>query len=317
MAYNRRRNAVGYGLSSALQDLAPQPVVAQRAPTTSDIALPGTVWVDQVGNDAYILIEVVANSATWAAIGSGAAVFDSLTVNGNITQTSGVTSLTTSSTTINSTGNATEAIYLHANGGTSETIRIHADQGTSSGSVTIGSDVGGITVTAGVSAASAIQILAPNGGVDIVASDQINITTDVALADAVSIDASNAAGGVEIITGGGPIVLDAGTGSGDILLTPATSTAAATSDTLNAKIGIVTLTGQTTASGAQETLTITNSEVSATSGIIVTVANVGTNDARMTVEQVKPAAGSFEVMTQNNGAAALNGDIILSFMVLS
>jgi hypothetical protein len=51
-------------------------------------------------------------------------------------------------TTITSTANSTNSIYLHTNGGTSETIEIHADKGTSTTSVNIVSDAGGITLNA-------------------------------------------------------------------------------------------------------------------------------------------------------------------------
>lgn len=104
---------------------------------------------------------------------------------------------------------------------------------------------------------------------------------------------------------------------GSVKLPPSTVTAAAAAATLNARVGVVTLTGLTTAAGAQEALTITNSLVTATSGIIVTISNGGTNDARMTLEQVKPAAGSFVCNTQNNGAAQLNGSCVVSFIVLN
>ena len=60
-------------------------------------------------------------------------------------------------------------------------------------------------------------------------------------------------------------------------------------------MGIATFTGQTTASAAQETFTITNSTVSATSAIFVTVTNIGANDTRMTLERVKQAAGSWKL----------------------
>lgn len=115
-------------------------------------------------------------------------------------------------------------------------------------------------------------------------------------------------------SGTGGIALVAG---GNIDLQPATGTAAANSITLNGKVTVATLTGQTTASAAQETFTITNSEIAATSGLIVTVGNTGVNDARITLEQVKPAAGSVEIKTQNNGGAALSGDVIISIIVLS
>lgn len=76
---------------------------------------------------------------------------------------------TGSSVNIQSTENAALAVYLHANGGTSETIRLRADQGTGVDSLDLLSDVGGITLTAGLATADAINIVASNagGGIDI------------------------------------------------------------------------------------------------------------------------------------------------------
>jgi len=99
-------------------------------------------------------------------------------------------------------------------------------------------------------------------------------------------------------TGASDTVINSGTGGislvagGNVDIQPATNSAAGNSITQNSKISVLTLTGNTTASGAQETFTVTNSEISATSGLIVTVANGGTNDARLTLERVKPASGS-------------------------
>ncbi len=71
--------------------------------------------------------------------------------------------------TVTSTQNSSESIQLHANGGTSETIKIHADQGTGVASLNLLSDVGGITLQAGLSTADAININASGaaGGIDI------------------------------------------------------------------------------------------------------------------------------------------------------
>ena len=124
------------------------------------------------------------------------------------------------------------------------------------------------------------------------------------------------ANGDATITAGGAVVIDAGA-DGDILLTPATNTVAGLTLVLNAKVGIAEYTGQTTGSTAQVTFVLTNNEISATSGIIATVNNIGANDARMTLERVEPGAGTCNFMCQNNGAAALNGDVYISFMVLS
>lgn len=87
MAVKRKKANVGYGLSNALQNLAPEPIKATRAPTANDMALPGTIWLDQsaAGSDAYVLLAVSANAADWLAIGSGGGVFDTLTVTGAVT----------------------------------------------------------------------------------------------------------------------------------------------------------------------------------------------------------------------------------------
>jgi hypothetical protein len=76
---------------------------------------------------------------------------------------------TGSSVNIESTEDAALALYLHANGGTSETIRIRADQGTGVNSIDILSDVGGVTITAGLATADAINIVTSNaaGGIDV------------------------------------------------------------------------------------------------------------------------------------------------------
>lgn len=74
-----------------------------------------------------------------------------------------------SSINLTATEDAAEAIYIRANGGTSETIRLHADQGTGAASINIGSDVGGVTVSSGLASADAINLNASNagGGIDI------------------------------------------------------------------------------------------------------------------------------------------------------
>ncbi len=76
---------------------------------------------------------------------------------------------TGSSVNIESTEDAALAVYLHSNGGTSETIRVRADQGTGVASIDVLSDVGGITLTAGLATADAINLVTSNaaGGIDI------------------------------------------------------------------------------------------------------------------------------------------------------
>lgn len=209
---------------------------------------------------------------------------------------------------------AADAIYLHANAGTSEKIRIHSDQGTSVDSVELESDVGGITLTSGLASADAINLSASAGGVDVDGALQVNIASSQAAASAIVLSASNAAGGIDLNTGGGEITLSS---SGFVSMVPGTASVAGNGLTLSTNVGVATFTGQTTASGAEIDLTITNTLATAGSAIFVSAANLGVNDAQMTVTRVTPASGSFVVKLSNEGAAALNGDIILSFWIFA
>lgn len=148
---------------------------------------------------------------------------------------------------VSSTEDAALAIRLHANGGVSETIQIHADQGTGVASLDLLSDVGGITLTAGLGTADAINIVASNaaGGIDIdagtggiavdttgafsidgAAASNVTVTgagIDLTLASsggsvlvqaseasatAVTIDASDAAGGILLTAGSNNVTVD-------------------------------------------------------------------------------------------------------------
>lgn len=282
-----KKNNRGYSLGSPLSDIFTPPIVAQRAPTTSDHAEIGTVWVDKPNDDVYFLTSIVANSATWINAGGGTGTFhaldvettvtfeafatagvvlnsaagvlstaaatngqvligrtglipvwSTLTAGGGITITEGVgtitianpgatgttmtasdanvvspdgagntdvigydTNITTDGATLNtlkirladdivsvasitatndftmtagtmtvtSDDNAADAIYLHANAGVNETIRLHSDQGTGVASISLLSDVGGLTFTSGLGSADAINIVASNaaGGIDV------------------------------------------------------------------------------------------------------------------------------------------------------
>jgi len=55
-------------------------------------------------------------------------------------------------TIVSTDADGTDSIYLHANGGASENIKIHSDQGTAATSVSVVSDVGGVTVSAAAGA---------------------------------------------------------------------------------------------------------------------------------------------------------------------
>ena len=67
MSVNQRPQ-VAYGLSQPEFAAVPQPIIAVRAPLTSDFAAVGTMWIDTVTNAAYVLTSVTANSAHWLSI---------------------------------------------------------------------------------------------------------------------------------------------------------------------------------------------------------------------------------------------------------
>jgi len=78
MVSKKKNNA--YGLGSPLQDVFPSPVIAQRAPTTSDVGYEiGQVWVDQTSGQIYGMASVSSGSATWSIMGPGDSDVDTLT----------------------------------------------------------------------------------------------------------------------------------------------------------------------------------------------------------------------------------------------
>ena len=93
-------------------------------------------------------------------------------------------------------------------------------------------------------------------------------------------------------------------------------TQAAAAVTVNGNNGAGVFTGLTTAAAASQIFTITNSICTVNSRILATVANKGANDAQMTKTRLVPGAGSFTVTAQNFGAAALNGDVIITFFIM-
>jgi len=115
--------------------------------------------------------------------------------------------------------------------------------------------------------------------------------------------------------------ITAGANTLDVVLgAPTTDTQASptAASNVDARIGSVTYTGFTTAAAATQVFTIANNTVTATSAILVTASNpTVVNDAQCTVTRVDPGAGTFDVTITNNGAAAVDSDITIAFLVLS
>lgn len=95
-----------------------------------------------------------------------------------------------------------------------------------------------------------------------------------------------------------------------------TATAVAGAATLSTQRGVVTSEALTTAAGADYVMTLTNTKISASSLIFVTVDN-GTNSTEgLAVNRVTPGSGSATIRIRNTHAAsALNGTIKIGFLI--
>lgn len=98
------------------------------------------------------------------------------------------------------------------------------------------------------------------------------------------------------------------------------ATASSSAATLNTRVGSITSEALTTAALGTETLTITNSEVTANSIVLVVpTAYTGTlaTDGIPVITKVTASAGSFVVLITNVHAAnALDGTVTFKFVVL-
>lgn len=84
--------------------------------------------------------------------------------------------------------------------------------------------------------------------------------------------------------------------------------------TINEKSFKAVFTGFTTASaGTQEFVINNNKHLSNREPVVITASNNGTQDAQMTVTRVdQSTAGQLTITLTNNGAQALNGDVIIT-----
>lgn len=205
-------------------------------------------------------------------------------------------------TTINlGTGAGIKAVTLGSDNTTSITTIACGTLG-----CTVGTTANAHTTTIGSATGAASVVCQSGTGLAAFGGNGTDHTT--ALGSVIGASPTNVQGG----TGG--ITLDA---AGIVRVTPVVDTQAAAAVTVDANVGVGVFTGLVTASAASQIFTVTNAVCTAASRIICTMANLGANDAQMCVTRVIPGAGSFTVTCQNLGAAALNGDCILSFWIIA
>lgn len=96
-----------------------------------------------------------------------------------------------------------------------------------------------------------------------------------------------------------------------------TATAAAAAATLNKRAGKITSEALTTAQNAFYTLTLTNSEIAAGDIVFASVDDGTNTQGTPMIGRVAPGAGScvIEVINKHATAEALNGTVVISFVV--
>lgn len=200
---------------------------------------------------------------------------------------------------MNAAGSGTRVFTLAGSSALATTIGI--GDGLLGNTITLGNGINSVaqtvSIASGASAAdSIVNILAGN---TTAGTQTLNIATGTGSGTAKIVNIGNADGNTDMA-----------------FFSPRESSAGV-AHTLNAYKGRITATGVTTASAADETITITNSICGITSGITIGICVVGAEDAQMTVQKVRPGNGSFTVLLTNNGAAQLASNLIITFEIFN
>ena len=105
------------------------------------------------------------------------------------------------------------------------------------------------------------------------------------------------------------------TAGSKLLLDKAAGTESSNAVTINKQSGVITSVALTTAAGATEVITLTNSEITTNSVLLVSVMG-GTNTVPGVQVKATAGAGSSVItITNNNASLALSGTVIIGFAV--
>ena len=106
------------------------------------------------------------------------------------------------------------------------------------------------------------------------------------------------------------------TGTGRIISVKANGTEAANAVTASGMAGLITTSSLTTAGAGSYAITWTNTYISSTSSVLLTIAG-GTNTTENITLKVAPGSGTATLTIYNNTAStALNGTILISYLVI-
>jgi hypothetical protein len=208
MSVNDSRYNVAYGITNALQNVFPAPIVSNRTPTTADKAQLGQIWIDkEVTNEAFMLVANVSGNAIWASITGEGTITTITTDAGNAVPLAGVIDIA-GGTNINTSG-ATNVVTINLDntisvGGsitagtriTSTTGNILASAGTVTGHTGVIATTGNIVATAG----------AVNAGTTMTAGTGLTVssfTAGVVQSSAAGIFSSSNGTNGQVLIGGG------------------------------------------------------------------------------------------------------------------
>lgn len=243
--------------------------------------------------------------------------------------TGGILPSTTGAFTVISTANSANAIELQENGGTSGTVRIRANQGTGVASLDLLSDVGGITLNAGLGSANAINLEAntAGGGIDI---DSSTGGFDVLTTGAISLDASLAS---NLTVTGASADLNLGSVGGSVLVSATEDAALAirlhanggTSETIQihsdqgtgvasvgllSDVGGITLTATGLASADAINLEATAGGIDADAALQINIAS--SQSAADAIQLTASDAAGGITMTTGSAGLAVTGDTVVT-----
>jgi hypothetical protein len=175
---NRPQQESLYGTPSPLANQTIPPILAQRAPTTSDLGYgPGQEWVDQVGQAVYILASVGGGVATWLPLATAPGVLTTLTGNsgGAISPTAGNINLLGTANQITTTGSGSTITWalpsaIVAPGSLTTTTSLTATLGNitaTNGNLVLGTAGNKLNITTGSNASIGTSAAMTSGSITI------------------------------------------------------------------------------------------------------------------------------------------------------
>jgi hypothetical protein len=288
------RNKVGYGLSEALPVIAPAPIVAKRAPNTSDKAPIGQEWVNTVTNQLYFLTSIANNLANWilVEIGGGAGVFANLTVN------PGPTALSTVGNGAVTIGNATNtgAITLVSGLGN---LAING----AGNAISIGNDAAANLVIIGSTTAGALTTIFGGNGTGV---GSAAILLQTAAAGDIQIGATTQTGAIYLGTStaaaGSTVNIANGVNTGTQVVNIANGNSGATS-TVNILSGVATAGTQTLNMGNGDSVKAINIGNGVSGNTILIGNGINTGAQIVSISSGAAAADSTVNILAGNGTA--------------